>query len=319
MGNFWKALRYRDYKRGDILTEKEKRIWQTEDRSAQGRKESWKSSEMEWLKNIKEEDKVVLVLGEHEAQSGEGASRAFLELPRGQQELFDAVSERTSHIATVIVSGRPLDLRKIAEKSEAVLLAWRPGTMGAQAIVRLLYGEQSPSGKLAVSIPWCVGQIPVSYWDMTTGHQMKEEEPENRFTSRYMDIPNKPLYPFGFGLSYTEFEITPPKIRNEENSEDRKIYVSCTVKNIGKMSGAEVVQCYIQTLHSPVVRPAKELIQFQKVFLEPGEEKKICFSIEKKELSFYDENMEIFTGVTDFRITVGNSSSREAGEVYFRM
>ena len=85
------------------------------------------------------------------------------------------------------------------------------------------------------------------------------------------------------------------------------------------MSGAEVVQCYIQTLHSPVVRPAKELIQFQKVFLEPGEEKKICFSIEKKELSFYDENMEIFTGVTDFRITVGNSSSREAGEVYFRM
>ena len=303
----------------DILTEKEKRIWQTEDRSAQGRKESWKSSEMEWLKNIKEGDKVVLVLGEHEAQSGEGASRAFLELPRGQQELFDAVSERTSHIATVIVSGRPLDLRKIAEKSEAVLLAWRPGTMGAQAIVRLLYGEQSPSGKLAVSIPWCVGQIPVSYWDMTTGHQMKEEEPENRFTSRYMDIPNKPLYPFGFGLSYTEFEITPPKLRSEENSEDRKIYVSCTVKNIGKMSGAEVVQCYIQTLHAPVVRPAKELIQFQKVFLEPGEEKKICFSIEKKELSFYDENMEIFTGVTDFRITVGNSSNREAGEVYFRM
>ena len=114
------------------------------------------------------------MLGEHEAQSGEAASRAFLDLPEGQQKFFDAVAERTSHIVAVIMSGRPLDIRKIAEKSQAVLLAWRPGTMGAEAVVRLVYGEETPSGKLSVSIPWSVGQVPVSYWDVKTGHRMTE-------------------------------------------------------------------------------------------------------------------------------------------------
>lgn len=260
---------------------------------------------------------MVLVLGEHEAQSGEAASRAFLDLPEGQQKFFDAVAERTSHIVAVIMSGRPLDIRKIAEKSQAVLLAWRPGTMGAEAVVRLVYGEETPSGKLSVSIPWSVGQVPVSYWDVKTGHRMTETNPENRFTSRYMDIPNEPLYPFGFGLSYTGFTITPPVLEKQERED--KIGILCKVKNVGEVPGAEVVQCYVETLCAPVVRPAKELIRFRKVFLQPGEEQKVKFTIDRKELAFYGADMELIDGGIPLRITVGNSSRAEAGDVSLQL
>ena len=114
--------------------------------------------------------------------------------------LFEKIAKRTDNIVTVIISGRPLDLRRISEKSKAVIMAWRPGTMGAEGIVDLVYGMINLR-KLAVSIPWCVGQVPISYWDIKTGHVLTEDNLENRFTSRYMDIPNSPLYPFGFGLS----------------------------------------------------------------------------------------------------------------------
>ena len=121
--------------------------------------------------------------------------------------------------------------------------------MGAEAVVRLVYGEETPSGKLSVSIPWGVGQVPVSYWDVKTGHRMTETNPENRFTSRYMDIPNEPLYPFGFGLSYTGFTITPPVLEKQERED--KIGILCKVKNVGEVPGAEVVQCYVEnTLRS---------------------------------------------------------------------
>ena len=150
----------------EILTEEERRLWQAENCRIQDSGEQDKEKpeicvnsgkQYATLDEIEPEDTVVLVLGEHEAQSGEAASRAFLDLPEGQQKFFDAVAGRTSHIVTVILSGRPLDIRKIAEKSQAVLFVWRPGTMGAEAVVRLVYGEETPSGKLSVSIPWCVG------------------------------------------------------------------------------------------------------------------------------------------------------------------
>ncbi len=307
----------------EILSEEEMRIWCAGDGKPVEEGIQGDRKDVDWQKQyagveeIREDDTVVLVLGEHEAQSGEAASRAFLDLPVRQAELFDMVARRTSHIVTVMISGRPLDLRRIAERSEAILLAWRPGTMGAQAIVRLIYGEESPSGKLAAGIPWCTGQIPVSYWDMTTGHRMSEADPGNRFCSRYMDIPNTPLYPFGFGLSYTEFEITPPQMRKEGAGEEERICVSCRVKNTGDSSGAEVVQCYVETICAPVVRPAKELIRFRKVFLEPGREREIEFAIERKEFVFYGEDMEPIDGGIPLRITVGNSSYNAAGSVDF--
>ena len=287
-----------------MLSEEECKIWQVE------QDDSDEEIDEQWLETITREDTVVCVLGEHESQSGEAASRAFLTLPEEQQMLFEKIAKRTDNIVTVVISGRPLDLRRISEKSKAVIMAWRPGTMGAEAITDLVYGITNPSGKLAVSIPWCVGQVPISYWDIKTGHVLTADNLENRFTSRYMDIPNTPLYPFGFGLSYTEFDISHVEVRM---GQDKRVHVHCKVSNTGNVAGAEVVQCYYETLHASVVRPQKELVRFQKVFLDPGEKKNVDFYIDPKEFSYYDKNMKIVSCGMKLRISVGNSSDHEWG------
>ena len=287
-----------------ILSEEECKIWQVE------QDDSDEEMDEQWLGTITREDTVVCVLGEHESQSGEAASRAFLTLPEEQQMLFEKIAKRTDNIVTVVISGRPLDLRRISEKSKAVIMAWRPGTMGAEAITDLVYGITNPSGKLAVSIPWCVGQVPISYWDIKTGHVLTADNLENRFTSRYMDIPNTPLYPFGFGLSYTEFDISDVEVRM---GQDKRVHVHCNVSNTGNVAGAEVVQCYYETLHASVVRPQKELVRFQKVFLDPGEKKNVDFSIDSEEFSYYDKNMEMVSSGMKLRISVGNSSDHVWG------
>ena len=287
-----------------MLSEEECKIWQVE------QDDSDEEIDEQWLETITREDTVVCVLGEHESQSGEAASRAFLTLPEEQQMLFEKIAKRTDNIVTVVISGRPLDLRRISEKSKAVIMAWRPGTMGAEAITDLVYGITNPSGKLAVSIPWCVGQVPISYWDIKTGHVLTADNLENRFTSRYMDIPNTPLYPFGFGLSYTEFDISDVEVRM---GQDKRVHVHCKVSNTGNVAGAEVVQCYYETLHASVVRPQKELVRFQKVFLDPGEKKNVDFYIDPKEFSYYDKNMKIVSCGMKLRISAGNSSDHEWG------
>ena len=287
-----------------MLSEEECKIWQVE------QDDSDEEMDEQWLETITREDTVVCVLGEHESQSGEAASRAFLTLPEEQQMLFEKIAKRTDNIVTVVISGRPLDLRRISEKSKAVIMAWRPGTMGAEAITDLVYGIINPSGKLAVSIPWCVGQVPISYWDIKTGHVLTADNLENRFTSRYMDIPNTPLYPFGFGLSYTGFDISDVEVRM---GQDKRVHVHCNVSNTGNVAGAEVVQCYYETLHASVVRPKKELVRFQKVFLDPGEKKNVDFYIDPKEFSCYDKNMKIVSCGMKLRISVGNSSDHEWG------
>ena len=287
-----------------MLSEEECKIWQVE------QDDSDEEIDEQWLETITREDTVVCVLGEHESQSGEAASRAFLTLPEEQQMLFEKIAKRTDNIVTVVISGRPLDLRRISEKSKAVIMAWRPGTMGAEAITDLVYGITNPSGKLAVSIPWCVGQVPISYWDIKTGHVLTADNLANRFTSRYMDIPNTPLYPFGFGLSYTEFDISDVEVRM---GQDKRVHVHCKVSNTGNVAGAEVVQCYYETLHASVVRPQKELVRFQKVFLDPGEKKNVDFYIDPKEFSYYDKNMKIVSCGMKLRISVGNSSDHEWG------
>ena len=265
----------------------------------------------QWLETITHEDTVVCVLGEHESQSGEAASRAFLTLPEEQQVLFEKIAERTSNIVTVVITGRPLDLRRISERSKAVIMAWRPGTMGAEAIIDIVYGRLNPSGKLSVSIPWCVGQVPISYWDVKTGHIFTEDNSENRFTSRYMDIPNTPLYPFGYGLSYTEFDISDIDV---QIGQDKKVHIHCNVCNTGSVVGAEVVQCYYETLYASVVRPKKELVRFRKVFLEPGEKKDVDFFIDQEEFSYYGKNMETVSSGMKLRISIGNSSDHLVSE-----
>ena len=288
-----------------MLSEEECRIWQVKP------VDSDEEIDEQWLETINREDTVVCVLGEHESQSGEAASRAFLTLPEEQQRLFEKIVKRTDNIVTVIISGRPLDLRRISEKSKAVIMAWRPGTMGAEGIVDLVYGMINPSGKLAVSIPWCVGQVPISYWDVKTGHILTEDNSENRFTSRYMDIPNTPLYPFGYGLSYTEFDISDIDV---QIGQDKKVHIHCNVCNTGNVAGAEVVQCYYETLYASVVPPKKELIRFRKVFLEPGEKKDVDFFIDQEEFSYYGKNMETVSSGMKLRISIGNSSDHLVSE-----
>lgn len=297
-----------------MLSQEEGKMWQIS-----GQTGICDGIRKEDIEQIQKDDTVVLVLGEHESQSGEAASRAFLDLPVPQMELFQAVAKRTEHLITVIIAGRPLDLRAVTEKSRAVLLAFRPGTMGARAITSLIYGKENPSGKLAVSIPYCVGQAPVSYWDMTTGHVMSQQEADNRYRSRYMDIPNQPLYCFGYGLSYTKFQISGLRIDRENTREDGNVSVYCKVKNTGQRAGAEVVQCYVKTLCANVVRPEKELIRFQKVLLEPKEEAEVEFCIRPEEFVYYDENMRLTYKGTPFQILVGNSSEclQTAGVIQF--
>ena len=289
----------------NILSDAECKVWQVEQEL------SGKPRDEQWLETITHEDTVVCVLGEHESQSGEAASRAFLTLPEEQQVLFEKIAERTSNIVTVVIAGRPLDLRRISEKSKAVIMAWRPGTMGAEAIIDIVYGRINPSGKLSVSIPWCVGQVPISYWDVKTGHILTEDNSENRFTSRYMDIPNTPLYPFGYGLSYTEFDISDIDV---QTGQDKKVHIHCNVCNTGNVAGAEVVQCYYETLYASVVRPKKELVRFRKVFLEPGEKKDVDFFIDQEEFSYYGKNMETVSSGMKLRISIGNSSDHLVSE-----
>lgn len=266
----------------------------------------------EAVETAKTADVVVLAIGEHQAQSGEAASRADITVPECQMELFRAVHAVNPNVVVVLFSGRPLDIREIAQKANAVLEVWQPGTEGGSAILDVLYGDVNPSAKLSMSFPYCVGQVPVFYGEMHTGRPY-EEGTGNKFLSRYLDIPNKPMYPFGFGLSYTTFEISPIILDEavlfcEKGS---SIQARVTVKNTGLCAGSEVVQLYIQDLSASVARPVRELKGFQKVALNPGEEKEVTFTITEDMLRFTNINMKSESEAGNFYVYVGNSSETQ--------
>lgn len=254
-------------------------------------------------------DKVVLAIGEHRSQTGEAASRAQIEIPACQMELFRAVQAVNPNVIVVLFSGRPLDIREISQKAKAVLAVWQPGTEGGNAILDVLYGDVNPSGKLAMSFPWCTGQVPVFYNEMHTGRPY-EEGMTDKYLSRYLDIPNKPLYPFGYGLSYTSFEISPVKLSSDtlQKGEGACLSASVKVKNTGSLAGREVVQLYVQDHTACVARPVRELKGVRKICLEPGEEKEAVFIITEEMLSFTDINMKFASEAGRFSIYVGNSS-----------
>lgn len=230
-------------------------------------------------------DIVVMPLGEHYAQSGEASSRAMLDLPEVQMQLFRAVSAINSNIVVVLFNGRPLDLREISERAAAVLEVWLPGTEGGHAIVDTLTGKNNPSGKLPISFPYCVGQVPVYYNEYETGRPYRDEK-SGRFVSRYIDITNRPLYPFGYGLSYTEFKVSEISLSSRRMRPGEPIIASVKVKNEGDFDGVDTIQLYIRDISASVVRPVKELKGFQKVYLEKGDEKEVLFRITEEELSF---------------------------------
>ncbi len=260
----------------------------------------------------KEAELVVLALGEHRAQSGEAASRAQIEVPVCQMELFRAVQAVNPNVAVVLFSGRPLDIREISQKAKAVLAVWQPGTEGGNAILDVLYGDVNPSARLAMSFPWCTGQVPVFYNEMHTGRPYNEGNPD-KYLSRYLDIPNKPLYPFGYGLSYTDFTISPVELSGDtlQKGKNASLRAVVKVRNTGSRAGREVVQLYLQDHAASVARPVRELKGVQKIALEPGEEKEVVFTITEEMLAFTDINMKFTSEAGRFSIYIGNSSETQ--------
>jgi len=253
----------------------------------------------------KKADVVVMVLGEIGYQSGEGRSRTELGLPGVQQELLEAVYNVNKNIVLVLNNGRPLVLNWHQEHLPAIVEAWQLGTQSGNAIAQLLYGDYNPSGKLPISFPRAVGQIPIYYNHKNTGRPIMPT-PSTVFWSHYQDVENTPLYPFGFGLSYTTFEYSDLQAQVVSTNE---VNVSVTLRNTGTFTGKEVVQLYLKDHYASVTRPVRELKGFELVSLEPNEHKKISFKLTEKELGFYNNAGDFVLEPGDFSIFVGGDST----------
>ncbi|MCM1134160.1 MAG: beta-glucosidase BglX [Clostridium sp.] len=281
-------------------------------RPADASKEGQEEMLREAVEAAKEADIVIMPLGEHYLQSGEATSRAMIDLPEGQMELLREVAKVNENIVVVLFNGRPLDLREVSSLAKSVLDVWFPGTEGGHAIIDALTGKVNPSGKLPMSFPWCVGQEPVHYNAYSTGRPVELAiNGKERFRSRYIDIPNEPLYSFGYGLSYTKFEISPVKLDREVMTPGTAVTAAVTVKNTGDKAGTEVVQLYLQDVAASVVRPVKELKGFVKAELAPGQEKEVSFTIDEPMLRFLRADGTMGSEAGEFRVYVGNCSRTE--------
>lgn len=256
-------------------------------------------------------DAVILALGEHVQQSGEAASSVKLTLPEVQQTLLRRVAAVNPNIVTLIFTGRPLALEEAARLSKALMIAWLPGREGAAAACDLLFGAEAPSGKLAMSFPYSAAQEPIWYSDLRNG-RMRRAFPSGRYVSGYLDCPDRPLYPFGFGLSYTVFSYGVPEIRGDIDR-DGFVTVCCGVTNRGNCAGTETVQLYLMDLVSSVIRPERELKGFRRVFLEPGQTKPVEFRLNLPALSLVNRQRNRVVEPGAFRVLVGGDSRTENG------
>jgi beta-glucosidase len=251
---------------------------------------------------------IVVALGEHPLQSGEGGSRTDISLPTHQIQLVKRLSKLGKKVIGVLYNGRPLVLKEVLEHVDALLEVWYPGTEGGQAVTNILYGETVPSGKLTMTFPRSVGQIPIYYNEYSTGRPLATSEHSSRFVSRYIDSPNSPQFPFGFGLSYTTFEYGEIELNQTEISGNETLIAKISVKNTGEYTGKEIVQLYIQDLVSSVVRPIKELKGFKKVELKPEETSSVFFEITEEDLAFYTANMSYKAEKGKFKLFIGPNS-----------
>ena len=278
--------------------------------------ETWKQTAETAEEKIKEAveaagkaDRVVLLLGEQELESGESGSCGRIGLPPSQMKLLKAVVQVNPNLVLVVFSGRPLILTEACAYAKAVLFAWMPGTQGGPAVANVLYGCSNPSGKLTETFPYHMGQIPVYYSDFATGRPQMPG---------YIDIPKEPLYPFGYGLSYTEYAYSPVKLDQKVlDSQTDVIHASVRVKNTGSMEGREAVQLYIQDVKGSVSRPVRQLKGFQKISLAPGEEKEVRFEIREEMLRFWTIDMEYRSEPGQFRVWIGTDSRTENGEEFY--
>jgi len=253
-----------------------------------------------------EADMVVLVLGESDDMSGEARSRSEIDLPGVQKELAEKIVGTGTKVVVVLMNGRPLAIPWLAENVPAILEAWFLGIQSGNAIADVLFGDYNPGGKLAVTIPRSVGQIPCFYYHKNTGRPASDEL--NQHTARYFDLPVTPLYPFGHGLSYTEFKYSKLKIKNKKVKANDSLEISFSIKNTGKIAGSEVIQLYIKDVVASIAPPVKKLVGFKRIYLENGEEVKINMKMPINLLGFYNKEMKKVLEPGEVKIMIGSSS-----------
>ena len=269
-------------------------------------------------------DAVILFVGEESILTGEAHSRAWLDLPGAQNELIIEMARTGKPLILVVMTPRPLTIGDISEYADAVLYAWHPGTMAGPAVAEVIFGQESPSGKLPVTFVKAPGQIPMYYAHKNTGRPASEESfvpideiPVRSFqtslgnTSHYLDEGFRPLYPFGYGLSYTEFEYSGLRLGSEDISPEDSLIITVTLANTGSMEAEEVVQLYIRDLVASFTRPVKELKDFARVRLKPGESTKVRFVLPASRLGFYNDEGEYIIEPGEFTLWVGGSSEAE--------
>jgi beta-glucosidase len=262
----------------------------------------------EAVKIAKSADVVVVALGENCFQTGEGRSQADIKLKGLQEELLESVCAVNKKVIVVLMNGRPLDISWMAKNVASIVEVWHLGSEAGNAIADVLFGDFNPAGKLPVSFPQSVGQLPLYYNHKNTGRPAVGEGNGNVFCSHYTDASNNALFPFGFGLSYTTFSYSDLKISSPVISIDEKLQVSVTVKNTGKVAGEEVVQLYIRDLVGSITRPVKELKGFEKISLKSGESKVVSFSIGENDLAFWGADNKFKAEPGDFKLWVGTNS-----------
>ncbi|WP_313505278.1 beta-glucosidase BglX [Stutzerimonas kunmingensis] len=261
----------------------------------------------EAVRAAREADVIVAAVGESRGMSHESSSRTSLTLPASQQALLEALAATGKPLVVVLMNGRPLQLGWVKDNADAVLETWFAGTEGGHAIAEVLLGAHNPSGKLPISFPRSVGQIPTYYNHPRLGRPYVEGRPGN-YTSQYFEEPNGALYPFGYGLSYTEFELAKPQLSRHQLKRGQILEVSVTVKNTGARAGATVVQLYLQDLVGSSVRPIKELKRFEKLMLEPGESRVVRFELGEDDLKFPDARLDYVAEPGEFEVQLGLDS-----------
>lgn len=265
-----------------------------------------KSGFKEAIITAKKANIVLLVMGESAGMSGEAHSRAYIGLPGVQLDLVKEIYRTGKPIVLVIMNGRPMALSWEDEHLTAILETWQLGTEAGNAIADVLFGDYNPSGKLVATFPRITGQVPVYYNHKNTGRPGTND---GRYNARYIDLPVEPLYPFGFGLSYTTFNYSHLSLSADTIAMDDTLKVKVTVRNTGKYPGEEVVQLYIRDIFASVTRPVKELKDFRKIYLEPGQDSEVSFTVDKSMLEFYDINMQWKAEPGDFYVMIGTSSA----------
>ncbi len=263
----------------------------------------------EALRMAEKADVVLLSVGLSHRESGEASSLTDISLPAPQQALLDALKNAGKKIVLLLGTGRAMDIRNEVEKADAVLLTWHGGTMEGPAVADLVSGDKNPSGHLTISFPYCVGQLPLHYNMKMTGRPRKSPQHNGKYLSRYTDAPNEPLFPFGYGLSYTEFEYSDLKVLTPNVSMGGTVKVSVKITNTGKCAGEDVAQLYVRDLVAETTRPVRELKGFERVSLAAGESKIVKFEIPTSDLAYCHSDLKVKADEGNFLVWVGADSN----------